>query len=494
MSDPPPSGAARGRVRAALRGAALLAGAAVLTQAANYALHLGLARLFPPALYGRLGLLVAVLALLEVVLRWGISRAVGFLVARDRVRAGAVVRTALALQAGVAVACLGGVLALAPALAGWLGDPELAPGLRWCALFAVTFAGVPVAAGLFNGWGAFDRQAVVGVLGPLARLGLVLGALALGLGLDGVLFAYVVSPLAAIAYALRAAPPLAPGPAARVPVRVLLALGLPFFASQVALAVLLRLDLFLVQSLLRDPALTGLYAAAWTLVKAPYAVTQGSGLVLFRTVAELHGTAGAPLRALVTRTVRYCAATLAPAALVLAAAAEALMGAVFGDAYRAAGPALAVLSLCLPCLVLHTVLGNCLAGLGRLGTLTTLSVALVPVEALLVRAWIGLGLVGAALAATTTWALGALVAGLALARAGALARPRWSTVAAILAAALLAGGVVAWAAPAGPGLLVVCPLAYLLGLGLLVGTGTLARRDLAAVRAPRVPGRDEREA
>src|SRR5215813_15478487 len=70
----------------------------VISQVINYGIHIGTGRFLAPGVYGYFGIIVSTFSIIETVLRWGLSAAVAFYIARDRDGAKHILKKALQLQ------------------------------------------------------------------------------------------------------------------------------------------------------------------------------------------------------------------------------------------------------------------------------------------------------------------------------------------------------------------------------------------------------------
>jgi len=455
-------------------GAFSLTLAGVLSQGINYGIHIALGRLFAPSLYGVFGIIVSTFSLLEVILRWGLVRAMSFHIARNNEVAGQVFKKSLGLQTVYSLACFVLFVSLSGRLAVALGDPGLASYFRVSSVFVLTFALVPVYSGLLNGLGGFHKLAGMGVIGSLARLLLVIGLLAAGMEIYGVIVAYTLGPLVAVAYGMWVAGGEHPGGKRRVAVKDIVAFAFPLFVSALAISLLMRLDLFMVQFFLADRVLTGLYASASALVKAPYFLSLGSGLVLFRVVAQLRASGPSDTREFISRCMRYYLLGLAPIPFILYDAAEEIVRAIFGSAYLPAAPPFRILVFCLVFMVLYNVVTTFIAAVGRPRVSVVLGLLLLPVQVFLVYQWIfAKGLVGVALATGTTWAIGTLAGSVYLWHSGHLVLPKWRTAINLGLACLASYYLALWVSPSGVWLLLVCPLIYCVSLVVLRMSGEI---------------------
>jgi lipopolysaccharide exporter len=479
-----------GRPPSLIGGALSLTLCSMVSQVINYGIHIGVGRIFTPGIYGYFGIIVSIFSIMETILRWGLARAVAFYVARDRGGAGAILRTALRVQAIYVAFCFLLFFSLAEPGAALLGDASLASYLRWGAFFIVAFAFVPVYSGFLNGVGAFAAQGVIVVIRSVAKVILIAPLLALGLEIYGVIAAYVASTVVAAAYGYWVSRPDAGGRAAAVRPSHIVAFGLPIFVSSLAAALLMRMDLFMIQSLLGDPALTGLYAAAAALIKAPYFITLGPSHVVFRRAVQLRAQGPAATREFVSKAFYYYLVGLAPIPFILAAAAEPIMALAFGAPYLAAAPVLQILSFCFVSMILFELMISLIAGLDRPRWGMLLSVGLLPAQFFLIRWWIGAGgLAGVALATTVCWTLGAALGAAYLIRLGVLVLPNWKCFFKVGAASAASYYATQWSLASGLWAVALAPVIYALYLAALRLAGELDGVEVRALVSKWLPAK-----
>ena len=462
-----------------MSGAVSLTVADIVAQVVNYGIQIGLSRFFAPAEYGRFGIIASILVLLEVVLRWGLPRAISYFVARDRDSAQNTLRKWVGLQT---IFGLFGFLLFvwfANNLALVLGDAKLSSYLYACAPFILTSALVPAYAGFLNGLGAFTQLAGSRAVSHLVKLVLVTVFLYAGMGIYGVIAAYTVSPLIIIAYGCFFVRSRSWPKRKSVSALHIFRFGFPIFIATLAISLLMRIDVFMVQSILGDELRTGLYTAASSMMRGPVYLTLGAAAVFFRMTVQLRAESLSKVRDFVSRVSRYYILALAPIPLILYATAEETIRMVFGDNYIMAVPTFEVLSFCFAFMVLYNVVTNFIAALARPQFAMILSLVLIPVQVSFI--YVGIlthGLVGVAIATTLTWGLGTLVGSFYLLREGCVNLPTRETATRITIAAIGSYYVAAWISPHGLWLLLFYPCSYVVYLAFLKLTGEIGSEEM----------------
>jgi len=454
----------------------------IVAQVVNYGIQIGLSRYFTPAEYGHFGIIASILVLLEVVLRWGLPRAISYFVARDRDTAQDTLKKWVGLQAIFGLSCFLVFVWFADNLALVLGDAKLSDYLYACAPFILTSALVPAYTGFLNGLGAFTQLAGSRAVSHLVKLLLVTVFLYAGAGIYGVIAAYTVSPLIIIAYGCFFVRSRSWSTGKSVGAKHIFRFGFPLFIAALAISLLMRIDLFMVQSILGDQIRTGLYTAASSLMRGPFFLTLGAAAVFFRRTAQLRAESLSMVREFVSRVFRYYILALAPIPLILYATAEATIRMVFGDTYAMAVPTFEVLSFCFAFMVLYNVVTTFIAALARPQFAMILALVLIPVQVLLI--YVGIvthGLVGVALATTVTWGGGTLIGILYLLREECVDLPSRETATKITIGAIGSYYVAAWISPHGLWLLLFYPCVYLGYLAFLRLTGEIGSEEMRLV-------------
>ncbi len=332
-----------------------------------YVMNILLARFLGPERYGVLGIIFSILALFQIMLITGTPRAASQVIAAGKASARQAERLSNWLLVGGGIA-VGGLFALAaPLVAGLLGDPSLVPYLRLSALFIPAYGLYCSLLGVVQGFRKFTSDAAAKVVYALAKAFFVVALALTPLGISGAVLGFAVAPILAwVALRVSFRAPQG-GPDGGVTLRSLFILALPFMGVSILINLASSLDLFFLKALTSDDALTGQYAAALNLAKAPALLFQSLGTVLFPTVVALHAKQDmAEIRRIARQSTRYFLLFSLPFAALVIPAAPAIMALFFGEPYRAGGPALALLVLGSLGLALASILSSVVMGISGL--------------------------------------------------------------------------------------------------------------------------------
>jgi O-antigen/teichoic acid export membrane protein len=354
---------------------------------------------------------LAWLALISAVARLGLDRAAtrhlaAALAAGDGATARRVVRVALlaALLGGVAAGAVTALLS--PLASAWFPAQEgLGPFLIIVALVLPPYGVAIAVAGVLTGQGrAALAQTVQSTLWPFAVM------LALLAGVRSAEWLILVigvtqASAAATAIGLLGLRP-AGGRAGRPVGRAMLATGLPLLGLDLVNLGLTNLPL-LVLGAVAGPAEVAAFALALRLFQLPWTLVMSlSGLLSARFAAAQAAGEGALLARANREGLRLARLTALPASLLLAAFPGFWLG-LFGEEFRLAAPALAVLALAQAVnaawALQDTLLGMTGHGVALRGVLASQAGALIVGAALVVP---GFGVMGAALATAAPLLLG----------------------------------------------------------------------------------------
>jgi O-antigen/teichoic acid export membrane protein len=476
----------------ALRGVSWTMLAYAATRVITLLTTLVLARLLAPADFGLFAMATLAMELLSVFS--GLWLGAALILRRDMdARAQGTVLTLLVV-AGAALALL--LVALAPALAAFFGEPRIA-GIVALLAAVLLISGV--------GWFyetvlqrelAFRRRFACQVARAAAFSLVALSLAAFGAGVWSLIAGYVAGHVANIA-ALLALTPYRVRPAFdRREARRIVASGRGFLWQDLSGFLSENADYLAVGRML-GPSQLGFYAMAFRQASLPhYAIAEPVGKVTFPAFARMRA-GGEDVRPAFLVALRMVALATCPAGVILSAAAVPFTLALLGEDWRPMAAPLAVLGVWAVMRPLQVTVGNLLNSLGRAevyGRVSMLSLGPLVAATFAAAAAGGITAVAWVLLAHMTVTFGVLV--VAAARAAglpvrALAAALWPFAPASGAAWLVVHAIADATAPPGIALAAAaagCLVTYVAVLG-LIDPGLL-RETLAAVR--RAAGRVSR--
>jgi O-antigen/teichoic acid export membrane protein len=455
------------------RGAILLTIAAALFVASGYAVNVWLGRLMGPTEYGRFGVVLALITILNTLQNSSVPQAVARFTARQPNDAPGLLRLGMLLQVAIAGFLSLALAATASSIAGMLGDAELAAALRVSALILPPYGVFALLLGHHNGMRHYSRQAGAQSAYAMGKAVAVI-LLAYPFRLVGAVLGYVV---AAVIGCLAAATRLSGGDSV-VGARELIRFAAPLSVYALASVGQHSVDILFVKSLTGVEADAGFYAAAQNVARIPYFLMTGLAVLVLpalgRAVHESREAATGTAR----QAIRISILAVVPIAGILAGSAPGTLDLLYSATYVAGADVLSVLAIGMAGLSVASIAAAALSGIGHPGWSAMISiVGLVATSAGCLLFVPAIGMVGGAVATTVSAALtlGILFVRLASALPGVVpfrSLIRITTVSAAIGAGL-------WLlAASGIALVVAYVLAAGTSFALLVATHEIGRQDL----------------
>ena len=390
------------------RGGFLLLGRFVAVTGLNYLFLVALAWLLPPAEFGKVAVLQALILLTAMVLNSGFPWTLTWTLAGSETGAASarVFRTSL-----LGNVVFGGVLALAVVAvdrSGVLGfDEDFGSAVTIAAVAFPFFALSSVGRGALHGTRRFGGIAVAQTAEAVVRFAVGLTLIGfLGMDVQGVAIAFLVGAIVASATSAYLLRDLLPGRGGFAPVAVYIR-TLPIFASVAGVALLLTLDIVTLNAAGAAAGVTaatvGLYQAAATLARLPYFVGDALVDAVFPYIV-LRKDSPARSHGYFSAAVRWIALAVLPVELLLMVRPEPFLALFFPESYGAAVTLLRLLAIGSIGAVGVGVFGKALTALGKRTAAAFGTIGAVVVELSLIAALVpSLGAEGAA----TAFAVGA---------------------------------------------------------------------------------------
>jgi stage V sporulation protein B len=465
------------------RGAVYLIAANVVFFFSGTIIHLGLGRYFEPAEYGVFGVILTLMSGINVILISGFPAAVSKYTAEDSARQGSIVRHARRILVLLSLLLFAVYFGSAPAIAGLLRDPQLAPYIRVSALAIPAYALYSVYLGCLNGLRFFGRQATVSIIVSVVKMAAVFALVVLGLGLNGAVLGYVLAPLAGLLLAWKFVGKTR-GACADFEWRRLVKFSIPVTLYSLALLLLISVDLLAVKAIMGDGAEVGYYTSATTIARVPYQAFIGLASTLLPSISMATSRGEHWLAArYISQSMRYMLILLLPGVSLVSATSAELVSMVYSSSYIEAGDSLGILAFGFAFLTVFMVLAHVIMGGGKASVVLAMALPLVAVDIILNIVLVPkYGLEGAAWATTVTGFIGMTVAaGYVLRRFNALVSAR--SFAKICLASVVVY-VIAVQIPVSPALLPVIYLGlFAIYSGLLLLAKEFCRQDVEFLKS-----------
>lgn len=394
----------------------------------GYLIHIGLARLFGPAVYGTFGVILSLILINKTVFLTGANRAVSKFIAEKKENVLGILRSGIYLQLIFIAVSLLIFLAFAPYIAALLRDPSLTPLIRLSALIVLPLGlYITYAKGYLNGEREFKKQAYLDAAYSLFKLIFAFALVYLGFGIFGAVAAYIIAPLVVFFITLRVvrgvewkvgrlcSSPLSsrsdPG-GQPFPKMTLFRFALPITLFYTAFTLSMDFGLLAVKSLLADPNSAGFYTSASSLAKITFSVFTALPFTILPSISAAVAENNERLvKKYIHQFLRYSMMILFPIAVLTSAYASQIISLFYGSPYLAATPALEILVFGFTFFTLFIILHSVIAGAGKPAITMLMSFFVLILSMILCLVLIpSFFIIGAAWAITLTGLVGLIVA------------------------------------------------------------------------------------
>ena len=397
------------------RGVKATFGGNMFRMLSNALLIVLLTRVFlTPSEYGQLNFVLSALGVVAILATLGLPKSTGRYVTEFSETAPGqvphVIRTSLRYLLLLVVVVGTGTYLLGRPVATLLGVPSIIPFIAVGTIYIVARAFTQYFSALFQGFNRVDWSAAVGIVNNVGRLLFVIAFVALGFGVTGALFGYIVGFVTAgaiggyVVYTrFYTNYDAAPSPDEDL-ARRLLEYSIPLTATRTANVIDRKIDTIIVGVLLNMTAV-GYYTVAKQVADFVAAPASSLGYTISPTLGE-QSSAGRRDRArtIYERSVEYVLLAYVPAVAGLVLVADPMVRYIFGTDYLGAVPAVQVFAGFVLVSALNNVTSDGLDYLGRAraraiaktvmaGSNVALNLLLIPI----------LGVAGAAVATVITF-------------------------------------------------------------------------------------------
>lgn len=460
------------------KGTLYLMGANIIFLITGYIIHFGAGRWFGPADYGRFGVILVMLSIVEILVSSGIPQAVSKFIAENEKYAYHIKNAALTIQIIFSLALFSFYLLFAPTIAEILNDVELTRYIQLSAFDIPIFAVFLIYSnGVLGGLREFGIQSKVLMIYSGVKVASILLFLLIGYGLFGAIVGYIL----ASAIGLIIAQFYCKLNKYRVyfPSKRIIRFAVPIIIFSVALMILMSLDLIFVQAIIGDNEETGFYTTATVIARLPYFIFLALSVTLLPSVSKSMGKGDMKqTRQYIRNSLRYMLMLVVPATFLISATSTNLISLVYSHVYEPGGPSLGILIFGLTFLSVFVILTTIITAGNEPNISMTFALLLIPIYFILNLRLIPLyNLEGAALATTITGFIGFVIAAIYVRkRFGALMEP--GSFANILGASLIIYLIISNVPSDGPMLVLVYPAVILIYFAILAAIKEITRDDI----------------
>lgn len=403
---------AKGKVA---RGTIYLMAAQGVFLVSGYAIHLGLARFLGPAIYGMYGVVISLLAWIEMAVINGIPTAVEKYVAEKRSSVSSVKKRAVRIQVVYSASIFILVLALSPVIAGILGDKRLSIYLQIAAIDIPIYALFYVYLGVLNGVRDFGKQAIGMMIYSLSKMTVVLILVASGLSLTGAFVGNIIASLFGLVALIYFSKAYyfneSNGESNEINKTALVKFAVPIILLIFSKQFTSHLDLFCVKALIRDDVVTGFYTAAVTIAKAPASIFVGLVYTLFPSLVKSIADRNEKLvQSYIRQSLRFLLVMGTPLIFLVGPTSTNFVTLMFSSVYVAAAPMLTVLIVGWIFATFLMVLSSIMVADNKPYKMILITFVLIIIDFVLILKLIPLyGAIGAAWATTISYFVGMVI-------------------------------------------------------------------------------------
>ncbi|MDP1833426.1 MAG: flippase [Candidatus Moranbacteria bacterium] len=390
----------------------------IIFNLSGFIIHSILGRVLGPADYGRYGLVITLTTMVIVLIGNGIPTAMAKYISEifetDPRLVLRIKKQAIILQTLIVGTITVVFYASAGLIAAALGDPTLAPLFRFSTLIIPAFAAASFYFSYYTGLHRFNTQATLKTIRSVFRIAFVVG-LAFIFGLKGSISGYVIAPFSvfAIAYlidkfkvspALEKQKQISTAGKTDFNWRKLVNYGWQVVVFFLAYELLISIDLYMVQAILRDDALTGIYNASLTVGRIPYYIFYAMTVFLLPMVSKASVNGNFKnAKNIIDNALRIMLILLVPMIVLMSAYSQEILQLLYGRKYLAGAEPMAILVYGVGCLTIFYVLSFAMNGAGKTKTAMWISFAGLALN-IATNYWLirKLGILGSAYATTAT--------------------------------------------------------------------------------------------
>jgi stage V sporulation protein B len=361
VSEPSPS-AAQHRPQSISHGAIVVTAAAGVFVASGYIVNVWLGRLLGPDDYGRFGVVISLLTVLNVIQNAAIPQAVARTTAEAPEMAEGTLRRGVELQMAMAVLMTAALMVAAPVIAGILGDGSLVGLIRLAALALPGYGLFTLLMAYHNGRRHYTRQAATQAAYAIAK---ALGAIGLAYAyrLGGAISGYVIAAVVGvIAGWHRFSAPRSP-----VPYRRLIGFAGPLSVYAIASIGQMSVDIFFVKAVTSNPDIAGYYAASQNVARIPYYLMTGLAAIILPAIAAAARRGNEAAATTAASALRWALILVVPSTAIILSTSTPLIELLYSTEYRPGGELLVLLAPAMGALALSSIVAGVLSGLGRPG-------------------------------------------------------------------------------------------------------------------------------
>lgn len=365
----------------------------------SYFIHIFIGRLFTTAEYGLFSLCLYFATTFNLILTWGIPQAVSKYVSEDKKEAESILLTSIKFSILLSSVLMLVILTKSEEMALLFNDPALSPYLRLMSLMFLPYGLLLLISGYYNGMRAYFTQSALMIFYNISKPILIILFILGGFSIKGALLGFVISPIMPLLIGLYIVDLKSLRSVKDYSFKKIIYFAIPILLYSSISNLITSLDLFLIKRLLMNDELVGLYSASSTIAKIPcFLVAASVSAAVFPMISNSVGDS-TRVREYIHNSLRQAILFIAPITFMIAACSGSLISLVYSEAYRPAGPSLAILVIGTSIYGISSLLSIIISAAGKPNTAMIISMIILIIDLLLNKTMIPIwGIMGAATA------------------------------------------------------------------------------------------------
>jgi O-antigen/teichoic acid export membrane protein len=379
----------------------------------GYIIHFGTARLVSPVEYGRLGVVLAILQILQIFLFKGIPDAVTKYISEGR-DPEKTKKVGLKIQFIFSLIIFIMLIVFAPFISYVLKDSYLTIYILLMSVIIPVRALYTLFVGYLNGLREFAKVSILFGLNSFSRIIFVFIFLFIGLGIVGVIGGYICGSLIALTIGIYYFVSQSKTKGKNITSKEIIKFASPMIVFSTSYLILMNLDLIFIKALLNDPSYTGYYTAARMLSSVIFGVLLGLSFSLLPSISKSVAEKDIlQTKSYINHSLRYMLMAIVPICIILSIYANGIITFFYPTEYGLASTSLSILIFGTVFISIFVILGTVINGAGKPKSSMLIGIMLVFIYIILNYFLIKeYGLIGGAWATFIVGAIGVIVSGI----------------------------------------------------------------------------------
>ncbi|EKE16363.1 MAG: hypothetical protein ACD_11C00019G0007 [uncultured bacterium] len=346
----------------------------IIYNLSGYIIHSAMGRILGPADYGRYGLVITLTTMIIILIGNGIPTAMSkylseFFETKPEM-VSAIKKQAIWLQISVIGITTLVFFLISPVIANILGDPSLTRLFRISTLIIPSFAAASFYFYFYTGIHKFLLQSILKTLRSIFRV-IIIVALAYFFKVEGSIYGYAIAPLAVFLIAFfidktRVSSQYPKNSTASFDWKKLANYAWPITLFMLFYEIFISIDLYLVQGILKNEHITGIYNGALTVARIPYYLFYALTIILLPTISKTTSQENhKETFSIISSSLRIMLVLLFPAIILMSIYSKQILSLFYGNSFSEGATAMSILAIGVGFLTIFYVLSFVVNGAGK---------------------------------------------------------------------------------------------------------------------------------